>query len=80
MLAESVPLCQIRPVRSVVECGENYRLCNGYLQAVIVMSLDEITYKGVMKEKHQETVVYNEIFDIRTQVSERDSTKKEMIC
>ena len=27
------------------------------------MSLDEITYKGVMKEKHQETVVYDEIFD-----------------
>ena len=27
------------------------------------MSLDEINYKGVMKEKHQETVVYGKIFD-----------------
>ena len=63
MLAESVPLCQIRPVHSVVEFGGNYRLCDGYLQAVTVMSLDEITYKGMMKEKHQETVVYDEIFD-----------------
>ena len=50
------------------------------------MSVNEINYKGMTKEKHQETVVYGKIFEKRVhstllqpctfmQVSRRDGLK-----